>query len=125
MAARRKVTMTAERDGRWWVISYQGEPVTQARRVADIEPMARDWLSMRYDRAEGTFNLHIKVELPEDLRQFIDAAIDARDSAAAASTVAAAATSAAIAQAKAKGIPVRDIGTLIGISHQRVAQLAS
>jgi len=52
-------TVRAERSTRSWVIWIDGEPRTQAKREREIETMARDWLSLTYDREPESFDIEL------------------------------------------------------------------
>jgi DNA-directed RNA polymerase specialized sigma24 family protein len=120
-----KITAQAVRKGGWWAISFDGPTGTfntQARRLDQVEEMVRDILDM-----EGVVGATISV-VPEVTTDDAAAVTAARTAAAEAARVAEEASMrsrAAVAQLRAEGMTVRDIGTLMGLSPQRVSQLAS
>ena len=42
-------TATAHREGDWWVIDVEGVGVTQAKRLDQVEGMARDMVALMLD----------------------------------------------------------------------------
>lgn len=116
------------RKGKWWMVSIpELDGLTQARRISEAEDMARDWLALTLGVAVE--DVKVKVEV-EDVSG-IDvagalASIDATRHEA--DTLRASALEQAEALAKklaAKDIPVRDIGTILGVSFQRAHQLVT
>jgi transposase-like protein len=60
----------------------------------------------------------------EVIDRLIGEAVEARAVAARQSSRASALTDQVVQRLVAKGLPMRDVGEILGISHQRVAQLA-
>jgi predicted Zn-dependent protease len=118
------------REGRWWAVEIPqlGEDaVTQAARLADVAAEARDYIAVALDVRPSTV----------DVRVIMDDTPHARDIQArserilAARRQAEALEAAAVEDAQAlargltrDGVPMRDIATLVGVSFQRVSQLA-
>lgn len=114
------------REGKWWMIAIpEIDGLTQARRVDEVEQMARECVAVTLDvplsevavdvrtlSLEGTDLVATAARL-EELRQ---AAKDAERTSMAASRAFA-------HQMASKAVPVRDIGALMGVSPQRVSQL--
>ncbi|GFG74708.1 hypothetical protein [Mycobacterium botniense] len=117
-------------EGRWWFIRIpglgnnpdEGLP-TQARRLTDVEPMARDLIAVYLDVPEDSFNVEVKIELPTSVSAHLQHADELRRRAAQAQTEAAAEYRAAARELKANGLTVRDIGKVLDVSHQRAQQL--
>jgi hypothetical protein len=119
--------VTVERDGRWWMVAIpELDGLTQARRLDEVEQMAREYIAVTTDAplsrvavevsgiaAEGQDLLQAKI-LVDGLRR------RAKDLEALVGEltreVASALTDASV--------PVRDVSSVLGISHQRVSQLA-
>lgn len=116
------ITAHATRSDGWWAVSFDtsnGVFHTQAKRLDLVPDMVLDILAMEGIEAE--------VEVVPDAAS-LEAVADARaaaKAAAAAVDAAAVKSRAAVARLRADGYSVRDIGTLMGISAQRVSQLAS
>ncbi|WP_426303029.1 hypothetical protein [Arthrobacter sp. R-11] len=121
-----KLHVTAARDGRtWFVESAQIDGLTtQARTVAEIPEMVRDLAAMITGRPESDFDVEITFDAPEvaaHLRQAEDLAAKA-DALRAES---ARERHEAAMVLKRQGVTVRDIGAVLGVSHQRAQQLVS
>ncbi|MEI2713380.1 MAG: hypothetical protein V9G04_08790 [Nocardioides sp.] len=101
--------------------------LTQARRVGEIEDQARSLIAVTLDVPLSEVAVVIRSVLVGD----IDALALAREveqrraSAASAEQQAAAALRDAVSQLVARDAATRDVGELLGISHQRVSQIAS
>jgi hypothetical protein len=48
-----------ERDGRWWLVRVPGVGITQARRLSEVEPMARDLIATVLDVAADSFEVRV------------------------------------------------------------------
>ncbi|MGH3958999.1 HicB family toxin-antitoxin system [Mycobacterium sp.] len=116
------------RDGRWWMIHVpEIGQLTQARRISEIEDMARSLIAISTDTPLTDIGVHItSIEVPE----LGDIAARAREIEAG-RRVAVHANEVAqrdvadYAHALAKaGVPVRDAAALLHVSPQRVSQLA-
>ncbi len=125
MASVKSYTVRARRSGRWWALDAEGlrGVHTQVRRIDQAEGMARDAIAGVLDVAPGSFEVVVVPEVPATVRAIVDQATAARSQAAHAQDVAAQLTRTAVRQLVAEGLTVRDAGSLLGISHQRVAQL--
>lgn len=116
--------VTAHRDAGWWLITApELDIVTQARRAADVEPMARDLIATWLDTPPESVEVTVELELPDGLKEQASAARE-RVHRAEAERRAAAEESRAIARALAdSGLGVRDVGQVLGVSYQRAGQL--
>lgn len=124
MAALKVYRVDADRDGQYWHIRVpEVERSTQARTLREIEPMARDLIAIMTDADPGSFELDVHLSLPEDVRQELDTAADLRKTAASAQSEAARLSRQAARRLHDLGLPLRDIGRVLGISYQRVHQL--
>lgn len=125
-------TAIASRDERWWLVRIPGlgnDPddglYTQARNLAEVEPMARDLIAVWLEVPEDSFGVDVKVELPADALDHLRIAADLRCTAAQAQARAADEYRAAARSLRASGLTVRDIGKALDISHQRAQQLVN
>lgn len=82
-------------------------------------PSARSSSTSRPD------DIDVDVILPDDLDVIVQRARDDRDRASEASASARVTFRDAIAAAAAEGMPRRDIGRLLDVSHQRIAKVAA
>lgn len=115
------------RDGRWWMIEVPAiDGLTQARRVSEIEDMAISLIATVADVPASEVEVVIKSVAVGD----VDALQVAREverlraDAQAAEVRASEAARMAVRDLVARQAPTRDIGELLGVSHQRVSQLA-
>ena len=116
------------RDGRWWMIHVpEIDQITQARRISEIEDMARSLIAISTDNPLTDIAVHItSIDVPG----FGDIAARAREIEAARCAAihakeAVQRAAADYAQALAKaGVPVRDAAALLHVSPQRISQLA-
>jgi hypothetical protein len=96
---------------------------TQVRRIDQAEDMARDAIAGVLDVAPGSFEVMVVPEMPDAVRAIVDKATTARSQAAQAQDAAAQLTREAARRLVGEGLTVRDAGALLGVSHQRIAQL--
>lgn len=114
----------AERDGNYWFVTVPAiGRATQARHVREIDMMARDLIESMTGEPPESFDLTVTIELPDTVTEALQAAKDLRAQAAALQTDAATCHRQAVRELKTAGLALRDIGALLGISHQRVFQL--
>ena len=125
-ATRRGYRVEAVRSGGWWAITVPDlrGVFSQAKRLDRVEATAREAIAMMLDIDEsevGPIDVQVQppaavVELLDELHRSVSVAEEASASAARARREAAMLLSDA-------GLPMRDIGQLLGISHQRVSQI--
>lgn len=122
---RSRYTVSAERHGDWWAITIDElrGVFSQARRLTQVESMARDAISLFLDVSADSFDLSIRQKLTPDAERVVAAAKEARAAAVAQQEVASERSRAAARTLAEQGLPQRDIGRLLDLSHQRVAQL--
>jgi predicted RNase H-like HicB family nuclease len=125
MAVRRTFTVNAARARNWWALTVDELPgvFSQARRLDQVEAMARDAISLFLEIPSGSFDLSVRQTLSPDTERIVNAAKTARAKAIAHQHVASERSRAAVRTLVAQGLPQRDIGRLLDLSHQRVAQL--
>jgi predicted RNase H-like HicB family nuclease len=122
---RPRYTAIAERDGAWWVISVPELPGvhSQARRLDRVEYMARDAISLMLEISGDSFDVEVRENHDPPTQEVIDDIVAMREAVAAMRRDAAAKAREAVMALHRSGYPQRDIGRMVGISHQRVAQL--
>jgi len=117
---------TAHREGRWWSIEIPAAgAVTQARRVADVEWMARECVALTLDVSEDDVAIDVEFVLPDDARAEWDASralaeharVDAAEAARLARNV--------VARMREQGYTYTEMASVLGLSAQRVHQLAN
>jgi len=123
---RKTYTARCQRAGDWWAISVpelRGVH-TQARRLQGVEAIARDAIALLMDIDPDSFDIRLEPVLPNDLQKRVGRAQKVRREAEVLQREAAK-VSAEVASDLVRGahLTVRDAGRVLGISHQRVAQL--
>ena len=114
------------RSGAWWAITVpELEGVfSQTKRLDQVEDAAREAISLMLEIEEDDVgSLDVVVTPPPgvaDLLQAVETSVAAADEAARA---AAETRREAVELLRAAGLPLRDVGALIGVSHQRVSQI--
>lgn len=114
------------RSGRWWAIRVPSMPgvFSQCRRLDQVDEHAREAIALAVDRNPidiGELDIHI--DPPDDVATLILDAHAAVEAARDATVCATHARRAAVDALADGGYTTRDIGALLGISHQRVSQL--
>lgn len=122
-----QVTAQVSRDGRFWLVFVpEIGQYTQARTLREVEEMVVDLVAVWEDRDPSTVTVgDVSVELPEDARVDLDRAAQLTESANKARAEGAAASRRAVATMRERGWSLRDIGDALGVSYQRVGQLAA
>ncbi|MGD0861811.1 MAG: type II toxin-antitoxin system HicB family antitoxin [Candidatus Limnocylindrales bacterium] len=119
--------VTATRTGRWWAIEVPELPGvhSQARRLDQVESMAREAIALLLGVGEDAFDLTVEPNLPSlgSLKDSIEEALAAREAAERAQSKASAAIRHAVREIRDSGYTSRDTGMLLGMSNQRVSQL--
>ena len=120
-------TAIAERDDAWWAITVAELPgvFSQVRRLDRVESMARDAIAMLLDVDPNSFDVTVREVLSDEAQQVVTAAIHARAEALDRQERASATSREAVRTLTRLGLPQRDIGRLLDLSHQRVGQLVS
>ncbi|RFA12425.1 hypothetical protein B7R22_14930 [Subtercola boreus] len=119
-------TARVVRDGKFWFITVDGvDGATQARTVREIEPMARDYISIMLGLPESEIMLATHIQLPAGAQAHLDRMAALRRESARAQTEAAEESRSAARELKASGLTTREVGSLMGVSHQRAHQLLS
>lgn len=118
-------TAVCERAERWWAIRIEELPgvFTQVRRLDQAEAMARDAIAQMLAVPGEEFEVDVQPVVPSDLRRLVAEARTARSRSEQASEAAATATRTAAAELVRRGLTLREAGVLLGLSHQRIAQL--
>ncbi len=116
---------TARRGERYWIIEVpEIGHSTQARNVKEVDVMARDLIAVMLEVPADSFDVDVHFEVPQEAKGHLEAAARLREAAARANASAAEESRAAAFALKQMGLPLRDIGKLLGVSFQRADQLA-
>lgn len=119
---------TASRDGRWWFVHVAGEQglYTQVRRLDQAEAMIREVIALMLEVPEDSFDVVVEPDLASlgGVREAVEAALVERERANAAQEAASSAMRHAVSEIRASGYTSRDAGMLLGVSNQRISQIA-
>ena len=125
MTTRQTYQANVERDGAWWYVFVESVGhSTQARRLDQVEAMVRDLVALVEGVPADSFDVAVTVKLGKT-QPIVDDAVAARQRAETSQRAAQEATRAAAQALRERGLPLRDIGDLLGLTHQRVSQLTS
>jgi hypothetical protein len=113
-----------ERGDRYWLVRVREvDRWTQARRLREVEEMARDLVAVMLDVDADSFQLDVTYDLPDSVRRRLAEADRLRQESDAAKSAAAAESRAAARELVESGLSLRDTAQLLGLSYQRVHQL--
>jgi hypothetical protein len=124
----REYKVEVERDGRWWMIHVpEIDQITQARRINEIEDMARSLIAFSTDQPISDITVHV-ANICVDGVDVLEGAAQVtrlRNRAAEVEQEAVARASDFAVRLTKADVPVRDIAALIHVSPQRVSQLTN
>lgn len=125
---RNKYTVRAVKDGVWWAISVDGllGAHSQAKRLNKVEATARELIGLLLEVDEESFDIGLEVECQGAIRDALDAFGDAEKMMTEGEELvssAVASKKSSLDQLRHLGLTVREIGVLLGVSHQRVSAL--
>lgn len=120
-----KVTAKATRAGDWWAIEVPEVDgvFTQTKRLDQVEAMVRDAVSLLEDLPPESIEVDVQPEIDTVIEMGISLAKEARDEAEAFARKAREFTAFAATMLAESGFSLRDIGVVLGVSHQRVGQI--
>lgn len=113
-----------ERDGRFWRVRVPDiDRSTQARSLSEAEAMVRDLIAIMTDVPQGSFEVDMKIILPEDVQLELDQSMALREQARQSQAEAARLARDAAHRLHTLGLSLRDIGQALGVTFQRAKQL--
>jgi DNA-directed RNA polymerase specialized sigma subunit len=113
------------RDGKFWLVwVHEIDRSTQALRYKDVEAMARDLVEIMTELSSDEYQLELTVHLPTSVADHQARAEVLREEARRKQAEAAAENRAAVRELLAMGLSQREAGDVLGVSFQRVSQLA-
>lgn len=120
-------TSTATRDGRWWVVQCDQEPgaLSQVSRLEQAVEHQREAIAMIAGLEEDEVDVTVNPALDDVLTSGLAIAKARREQADQLQREAAELVSAIAHTLVDEGVSLRDVGFILGVSHQRVAQLVS
>jgi len=117
------------RDGKWWMVAIpELDGLTQARRLAEAEDMARDYIAVTLDVPADSFSIDVEIDGIGAVRDVSAKVRRIREERAKAAELEHQASTEAQELAKAlvtEHVPLRDVGAILDVSHQRAHQLVS
>jgi transcriptional regulator with GAF, ATPase, and Fis domain len=120
-----EVKARARRDGRWWYIEFPELGTSgQARTIKEIDEIALEVAALWLDVDESTLNVTVALDLPERAAQLWNQANEADARAREDAKAAAALRRSAVAALQEEHISKADAARLLGLSPQRISQLA-
>lgn len=124
--AKQEYEARARREGRWWIITVpELDAVTQARSVREIDDMAHGLVEALLDLDEGEAVVHVTVELPSSVASAWHEATELQERAERDSRRAAELRRDVVATLLGvEHLTQAETGSLLGLSYQRVQQLA-
>jgi predicted RNase H-like HicB family nuclease len=124
LMGRETYTATAVRDGGWWAIEVPALPgvFTQARRLDQAEAMVRDVVSLWLHVPGDSFDVGIEPMLGP-VADLVREAIVARQASEQAERQASASMLMAATTLVDSGLTLRDTGTILNVSYQRIQQI--
>jgi len=100
--------------------------LTQARRLSEVELMARELIAVTLDLRLSEVAVDVTLDIDDiDVESTIKAIRKEKEDAALLEEDAAAKTKTLVKELVAHNVPLRDIGAMLGLSFQRVHQLAA
>lgn len=120
-----QVTAVATRTGNWWAVEVPEIHglYTQVKRLGQVADTVREASALLTD--EPIEAVIVRAVLPDNLQTIVDQVRREAAEAEAAQRRAAEDTRALVARLRSQGYSVRDVGTVLGVSPQRVSQLAA
>lgn len=113
-----------ERDGRFWRVRVPDiDRSTQARSLSEAEAMVRDLIAIMTDVPQSSFDVDMKIILPEDVQIELDQSQVLREQAKQSQAEAARLARDAAHRLHTLGLSLRDIGQALGVTFQRAKQL--
>jgi predicted RNase H-like HicB family nuclease len=116
------------REGKWWLVAIpEIDGLTQARRLSEAEKMAREYIAVTLGAAPHSFEVDLRIEnvAGVDVAGALAEIRDERERVAALEIENREHAKRLAKSLAAASIPVRDIGTIMGVSFQRAHQLVS
>ena len=117
-------TVTAERSGKWWVLQADELPgaITQVARL-DQADQIKEAIAFVGKLSESEVEIRLRPVVSEAVTRRLEQVRELRARADAAKAAAALEWGQVAKDLSSEGFTMRDVGTILGISHQRAQQL--
>ena len=120
---------TVTREGKWWMVQVSGvDGVTQARRLGEVELMAREFVAVSLKEPLEDIEVTVVLDTVGSLVHIQDRIVAIERDRSMSEALARKASQEAASLAKKlaeQDVPVRDIGAVLGVSFQRAHQLVN
>lgn len=118
---------TVTREDGWWMVHVpEVDGLTQARRLADVERMGRELVAVTLDIEVEDVELNIRLEVAGVSVESVVSKIERERAEAARLEADASREARELAKRLTKhDVPLRDVGTILGVSYQRAHQLVT
>ena len=114
----------ATQEERFWLLSVpELDVVTQARTLDRAEATVRDLIAVWLDVPADSFEVEVEPRLDDEWTKLLRETRDARTTADKASARASELLRTSVTTLHDAGLSAREVGSLVGISYQRVQQL--
>ena len=124
MAQVKTYRVIATQEERFWLLSVpELDVVTQARALDRAEATVRDLIAVWLDVPADSFAVEVEPRLDDEWIRLLRETRDARSTADKASARASELLRTSVTTLHDAGLSAREVGSLVGISHQRVQQL--
>ncbi len=123
---RPRYTAHVTREGRWWMVAVpEVDGLTQARRLSEAVPMARSLVAVTLDVDPEDLDIALSIDRVGDVDVADRLAEITRERAALSELERSLAehTRSLARDLAERDVPQRDIGAVLGVSHQRAQQL--
>ena len=109
----------------WWVVTIPevSGAVTQCKRLDKVPDDVGEVLELLTGKKPGTYELDVHTIVPGKAGELAAQALELRAQADALAGTVATTTCTAVVTLSKSGFSMRDIGQLVGVSHQRVDQI--
>jgi len=119
-------TARASREDGWWIVTVpELDAVTQARRLEQVESQARGLISAWLDVDPDSVEVTVEPAVPDAVNRKLQRAAAARAKADTEQRRAAELIRSAAQDLAAAGLSVRDVGRVLGVSHQYAQRLTA
>jgi hypothetical protein len=119
---------TVTRDGKWWMVAIpEIDGLTQARRLSEAERMAREYVAVSLGLPLQSVAVRLRVGMVAgiDVPGTLAEISDGRQRAAELEAATRERSTQLARELAAANVPLRDIGTMMGVSFQRAHQLVT
>lgn len=120
-----RYTVTAERGRRWWVLQCVEHPgaISEVARLDQAATVMREAIAFVAQVDPSDVEVDLRPAVPDEVGAHVRTAERLRAEAHRANREAAVESRAAARVLRDAGLSVRDVGTVLGVSHQRAHQL--